>query len=136
MLSYYVSIYKRSEFCVVLSVTCYNFRIKTMFGSSLPPVVCECSCFIYVICVCLRIEVSNAYCVVCVFFVCFLRLVYNMLPVSLDCPFFDSPYVYFIIIITQISTLVCGNGSGVNIIGMLIFKRLNSQITQRCCRSK
>jgi hypothetical protein len=38
----------------------YNFRIKKMFGSSLPLV----ACLIYVICVCLRIVVSNTYCVV------------------------------------------------------------------------
>ena len=47
----------------------------------------EGSCLIDVICVCLRIEVYNAYCIVFLFcFVCF-RLVYAMLPVSLDCPF-------------------------------------------------
>jgi hypothetical protein len=39
---------------------CYYFRIKMMFGSSLPPV----ACLIDVICVCLRIVVSNTYCVV------------------------------------------------------------------------
>jgi hypothetical protein len=45
-------------------VSC-DFRIKTMFGSSLPPVVCkEESCLINVICVCLCIVVSNTYCVV------------------------------------------------------------------------
>jgi len=64
-----------------------------MFGSSLPPV----DCFIYVICVCLRIVVSNTYCVVF-----FLRLVYPMLPVSLDCPFFIAPSVfsniYFVVV--------------------------------------
>jgi hypothetical protein len=37
-----------------------DFRIKTMFVWSLPPVVCnKGSCLIYVICVCLRIVVSN-----------------------------------------------------------------------------
>jgi len=30
----------------------YDFYIKTMFGSSLPPVVCRGVCLIYVICVC------------------------------------------------------------------------------------
>ena len=36
-----------------------------MFYSSLPPTVCRrAHAFIYVICVCLRIVVSNAYCVV------------------------------------------------------------------------
>ena len=67
------------------------------------------SCLIYVICVCLRIVVSNTYCVVCLFclswscvpyvvlcvcFVC-LGLVYPMLPVSLDCcPFLIAPSVF------------------------------------------
>ena len=47
----------------------YNVRIKTMFGSSLPPVVCRrVSCFIHVICACLRIAVSNTYCVVFLYY--------------------------------------------------------------------
>ena len=40
-----------------------DFRIETMFGSSLPPVIC----LICVICVCLRIVVSNTYCIVSLF---------------------------------------------------------------------
>jgi hypothetical protein len=72
-LSYYVS--SRFEFRVVMSVT------KTMFCSSLPPVVCRSPCLIYVICDCFRIVVAQTFCFVC------LRLVYFMLPVSLDCPF-------------------------------------------------
>ena len=48
---------------------------------------------------CLRIVVSNTYCVVCVFYffffsVCFVfifRLVYVMLSVSLNCPFMIAP---------------------------------------------
>ena len=50
------------------------------------------SCLIYVICAYLRIVVSNTYCVV---FCCvFLRLVYPMLLVSLDCPFLIATSVY------------------------------------------
>jgi hypothetical protein len=68
-----------------------------MYGSSIPPVspvVCRrAHVLFYVVCVCLRIVVSNAYCVVC-FFVFFPRLVYPMLPVSLDCPFLISPSVF------------------------------------------
>ena len=74
---------------------------------SLPPVVCrrvhvftssclqEGSCLIYVIFVCLRIVVSNTYCVVffALFFVV-LCLVYPMLPVSLDCPFLIAPSAF------------------------------------------
>jgi len=81
--------------CVVLSCSftfwvlwCdvrYDFRINTIFGSSLPQFVCRgCFCLVYVICVCLRIVVSNTYCVEF-----FLRLV---LPVSLDCLFLIAPW--------------------------------------------
>jgi hypothetical protein len=49
VLSYYVSLH--SELCCDVR---YDFRIKTMFSSSFPPVVC-----IYVICVCLGIVVSK-----------------------------------------------------------------------------
>jgi hypothetical protein len=60
VLSYYM--YLRSEFHVVIDVR-YDFSIYTMLGSSLPPVVCRGgSRHIYVICVCLRIVVSNTYC--------------------------------------------------------------------------
>ena len=45
-----------------------------------------------VICVCLRIVLSSTYCVVFLFG--FLRLVYPLLPVSLDCPFFIAPSVF------------------------------------------
>ena len=46
----------------------FDFRIETMFGSSLPLVVWGQSlCLIYVICVTLRIVVSNTYCVICRF---------------------------------------------------------------------
>jgi len=49
----------------------------------------EGACRIYVICVCLRIVVSNTYHVM--FLICSLRLLYHMLPVSLYCPFFIAP---------------------------------------------
>ena len=45
----------------------YDFRIKTMFSSSLPPVVCRRTHVLYVICVCLRLVVSNTYGVVILF---------------------------------------------------------------------
>jgi hypothetical protein len=47
----------------------YGFCIKAMFGSSLPLVVCGCLC---------PIRIVLCFCSV------FLRLVYSMLPVSLD----------------------------------------------------
>ena len=46
-------------------------------------------CLINVICVCLRIMVPNTYCVVHMFFFC-LWLAYNIVPVSLDFPFWLS----------------------------------------------
>ena len=54
-----------------------------MFGSSLPPVVCEGIMSYCIICVYLRV-VSNTYCVV----FCFST---SMLPVSQDCPFLIDP---------------------------------------------
>jgi hypothetical protein len=45
----------------------------------------EGACLIYIICFCMCIVLSNTCCVVFLFF--FLRLVYPMLSVSLDCPF-------------------------------------------------
>ena len=57
-----------------------------MVGLSLPPVS-------YVICVCLRTVVSNAYCVVFLFDV--RRHVYPMLQVTLDCQYLIAPSVFF-----------------------------------------
>ena len=58
----------------------YNFRIKTVFATSLPPVVCNrAHVFISGIYVCLRTVVTNVYCVVFLF-VC-LRLVFYVLNV-------------------------------------------------------
>ena len=47
-------------------------------------------CLVCIICVCLRIVMSNTYCVVFFVFVFCLRLVYPVLPVSWDCPFLIS----------------------------------------------
>ena len=78
----------RSEFRVVMSITISAYK--------------QCSVRLYlqlfvggfvsyiVICVCLLIFVSNTHCVVFLF--CFSRLVYLMLPGSLDCPFFYWPF--------------------------------------------
>ena len=60
------------------------FRIKTMFGSSLSPVVWRIVHVLFTLFVfALRLGVSNTCCV---------RLVYPMLPVSLDWPFFIIPF--------------------------------------------
>jgi hypothetical protein len=45
-------------------------------------------------CVCLRIVLSNTYCLVFVLFCFFLRLVPLMLLVSLDCPFLIATSVF------------------------------------------
>ena len=81
----------------------YHFRIKTMLGSSLPPpVVCMFvwgSSLFYAMSVCLRIVMSNTYCIVFLLVLCF---VYPMLPVSLDYPFLllllYSMKVYFTVL--------------------------------------
>jgi uncharacterized Zn-finger protein len=62
----------------------YDFHIKMIFGSSLPPVVGRRAyvlLWVFFVCVCLRIVLSNTYCVACS--IC-LRLVSF---VSLGCPF-------------------------------------------------
>jgi hypothetical protein len=85
-------------FCVVLlcaftfCVLCCDFRIKTMFGSYLPPVVCESAHFLFT----LFMFVCTLWCptniVLCFCFVC-QRVVYSMLPGSLDCPLLFAPSV-------------------------------------------
>ena len=68
----------------------YDFSMKTMFGSSLSPVVSSMS---YSRCLCLLcIVVVNKYCVLFCFV--FPRLVWHMLPVSLDFPFLIVPSVF------------------------------------------
>jgi len=71
----------------VLTILCcvvrYDFRMKTVFGSSLPPVVCmRGSYLVYVICVYLCVVVSNT-CILLYFCFVFRRFVYPMLPFSL-----------------------------------------------------
>ena len=80
VLFYYVSL--RFEFRVLMSVTISAYKLCSV-RFSLQLFVWG-SCLIYVICVCLCIVVSNTYCVV---FCIFRRLVYPMLPVSLNYPF-------------------------------------------------
>ena len=53
-------------------------RIETMFGSSLPPVVCWRVHLLFTLCFCFI----------------FLRFVYPMLPVSLDCHYLIAPSVF------------------------------------------
>ena len=69
----------------------YDFRIKTMLGSYLPPVVCRrgwaqvlLTLFVFVC-----VQWCTTHIVLCLCFVLFV-----LLPVSLDCPFFISPSVF------------------------------------------
>ena len=78
MLSYYVPC------CDVR----YDFRIKTIFGSSLSSVVGERMSYLRYLCLFVHSGVQHI--LRCVF----LRLVYPMSPVSLDCHFLIAPSVF------------------------------------------
>ena len=90
-------------FCVILCcvftfrVPCCNvrndFRIKTMFGSSVPSVVCRRTHVLFTLFVFVYVLWCPTHTVLCFYFV-FLRLVYPMLSVSLDCPFVIAPSVF------------------------------------------
>ena len=75
--------YYVETFTVTFIQHCYDFRIKTMFGSFLPPVICRTDHVLFVF---LYAYWCPTYIVLCFCFVC-LRLMYLMLPVSLDCSF-------------------------------------------------
>jgi hypothetical protein len=60
----------------------YDYRVKTMFGSSLPPIVCG-RLMSYLRCLCLFAYIGVQHILSCVF----LGIVCPVLPVSLDCPF-------------------------------------------------
>ena len=72
-------LFKNIFFCVVLLCVvtywvpccdvCYNFRIKMMFGSSLPPVVCRSAHVLFILFVFVCVQKCPTHCVV--FFVCF-----------------------------------------------------------------
>ena len=61
-----------------------------MFGSSLPPVVCRMSRFLFT----LFAFVCAQWCWTYIVLVFFLRFGYPMLPVSLECPFLIAPSVF------------------------------------------
>ena len=74
-------------------VTCYDFPIKTMFGSSLPPVVCWRAHVLFTLFVFVCVKWCPAHIVLYYCFV-FLHIVYPVLPVSLDCTFLIAPSVF------------------------------------------
>ena len=98
-----------SVFCVVLLCVftfsvqcrevCYDFRIKTVFGSSLPLIICRRVHVLVALFVFACVQWCPTHIVLCFCFVCS-RLVYPM-PISLDCPFFDCPFgiLQFLIIL-------------------------------------
>ena len=90
VLSYYVSLC--FEFHVEMSVTSSTLS-RRLVRIHLQLFCRRGSCFIYVMCVCLHRVVSSSYIVLCICFPC-LRLVYPMLPVSLECPFLVAPSVF------------------------------------------
>ena len=65
----------------------YDFRIKTMFGSSLTAVICRRVHVLFTLFVFVCVQWCLTHIVLCSNFVC-LRLVYPMLPVSLCCVVF------------------------------------------------
>ena len=71
----------------------YDFRMKTMVSSSLPPVACRRAHVFYhvmlfvFVCVWWSQHILGCVFVLFLFCFCFLRLVYPMLPDSLDCPY-------------------------------------------------
>jgi len=69
----------------------YDFHIKTMFGSSLLPVICRMDHVLFTLFVlALRIVVPNTSCVVFLFCFC----LSCMLPATLDFPFLNAPSVF------------------------------------------
>ena len=65
----------------------------SLLGSSLPPVVCRRARVLFTLFVFVCIKWCLTHIVVCVCVVCF-RLVYPMLPVSLDCPLLIAPSMF------------------------------------------
>jgi hypothetical protein len=77
-------LFKKDERCLPNNVrydnlVCYDFRIKTMFCLSLPPVVCRRAHVLFTL-----FAYSGVQHILCCVFLC---LLYPMMPVSLDCPF-------------------------------------------------
>ena len=70
----------------------YDFRIQMMFVSSLSPIVCR-RALVLLLFVFVCIYWCPTHIVLCFCFV-FLRLVYSMLPVSLDYPFLIAQTVF------------------------------------------
>ena len=70
-----------------------RFPYKTMFSSPLPPVVWRRAHVLFTLFVFVCVEWCPTHIMLCFYFV-FLRLLYPMLPVYLDCPFLIAPSVF------------------------------------------
>jgi len=78
---------------VVKILSYLDLSIRTMFGSSSPPVVCRRAHVLIMLFVFVWVKWCPIHIVLCFCFV-FFRIVYPMLPVSVDCPFLFSPSVF------------------------------------------
>jgi len=76
--------------CKALLIVRYDFSMKTMFGSSLHPFDCRRA---RVLSTLFALYWCPTHIVLCFCFV-ILRLLYHMLPVSLDCPFLIAPLLF------------------------------------------
>ena len=72
----------------------YDVRMKAMFGLYLFPVVCRRVHILFTLFVFVWVWWSPTHVVLCFCFA-FLRIMYPMLPVSLDCLFFIIPSVFY-----------------------------------------
>jgi len=80
-------------FLVLCCVVSNDFRNKTMVGSSLPPVVCRRAHVLFTLFVFVWVKLCPTHILLCFWFD-YLRLVYPMLPVSLDYPFLMPSSVF------------------------------------------
>ena len=78
---------------LVSSNSSYDFRIKTMFGSSLPSVVCRSAHVLFTLFVFAFVKWCSTHIELWFCFVC-LRLVHPMFPVFLYCLFLIAPSVF------------------------------------------
>ena len=83
----------------------YDFHIKTMFGSSLCPVVCRRVHILFTLFVRMPIVGYNTYCVVFVVFLWVLSS--SLLPVSLYCRFWIAPSVFSNVYLSMYLYIFC-----------------------------
>ena len=121
----------------MITIAFYDFRIKTMFGSSLPPVVCRRAhvLFTLFVFVQLRTVVSNTYCVVFLFSFSSSCVPY-VASFQIDCPFLTAPQVFsniyfYITASTDDLTLILGMSlCGVGLFAILVI------VLFICCKKR